>query len=55
MVPYKATVVGFGGAIMVGSRVWGVPNNTHQNIERQIFLGLKWPKLNEKTQQPAGN
>jgi hypothetical protein len=30
MVPYKATVVGFDGA-MVGSLVLGVPNNTRRN------------------------
>jgi hypothetical protein len=47
MVPYEATMVGFGGA-MVSFIVWGVPNNTRQKIEIQMFLGIKWPKLNKK-------
>jgi hypothetical protein len=52
--PFEATVVGFGGA-MVGLLVWGVPNSTRHKIERRMFLGCKWVRTNEKTQQPAGN
>jgi hypothetical protein len=50
MVPCKARVVGFGGA-MAGSPVWG---DEKRRIEKQRDgrgLGLRWPPFNWKIQQ----
>ena len=55
MVPYKATVVGFDGA-MVGSLVLGVPNNTRRNwkLRDGCFLALNGQNLmKEHNNQPA--
>ena len=53
MVPYKATVVGFDGA-MVGSLVLGVPNNTRRKLRDGCFLALNGQNLmKEHNNQPA--
>ncbi len=45
-------MIWFGGA-NVGWLVWGAQNSTRPKIETKLCLGLKWPKLKRKTQQPT--